>query len=70
MAPKRIVANCPHCLHTLLNEYPAFGGNYEVIHHSQLIDELIREPFDESRVVEGSTGHMNCYRFKAKRRKG
>jgi Fe-S oxidoreductase len=41
VAPKRIVANCPHCLHTLRNEYPAFGGNYEVIHHSQLIDELI-----------------------------
>jgi Fe-S oxidoreductase len=38
--PKRIVATCPHCLHTLKNEYPAFGGNYEVIHHTQLIDEL------------------------------
>ncbi|HJS29411.1 MAG TPA: heterodisulfide reductase-related iron-sulfur binding cluster [Anaerolineales bacterium] len=41
ISPRRIVANCPHCLHTLRNEYPAFGGNYEVIHHSQLIDELI-----------------------------
>ncbi|MBI4314910.1 MAG: (Fe-S)-binding protein, partial [Chloroflexi bacterium] len=38
--PKRIVAACPHCLHTLANEYPAFGGNYEVIHHTQLIEEL------------------------------
>jgi Fe-S oxidoreductase len=39
--PKRIVTSCPHCLHTLKNEYPAFGGNYTVIHHSQLIAELI-----------------------------
>ena len=41
-APKRIVTTCPHCLHTLKNEYPAFGGNYTVIHHTQLFDELIR----------------------------
>ena len=40
VAPKRIVTTCPHCLHTLKNEYPAFGGNYEVIHHTQLIEEL------------------------------
>jgi Fe-S oxidoreductase len=39
--PKRIVTTCPHCLHTLKNEYPAFGGNYQVIHHTQLIKELI-----------------------------
>ena len=40
VAPHRIVTSCPHCLHTLKNEYPAFGGNYEVIHHTQLINEL------------------------------
>ncbi len=39
----RIVTTCPHCLHTLKNEYPAFGGNYEVIHHTQLIEELYKE---------------------------
>ena len=39
--PKRIVTTCPHCLHTLRNEYPAYGGNYEVIHHTQLINELV-----------------------------
>ena len=39
--PRRIVTTCPHCLHTLKNEYPAFGGNYEVIHHTQLINELV-----------------------------
>jgi Fe-S oxidoreductase len=42
VAPKRIVGTCPHCLHTLKNEYPAFGGNYQVVHHTQLIDELIQ----------------------------
>ncbi|MCI0610068.1 MAG: 4Fe-4S dicluster domain-containing protein [Anaerolineae bacterium] len=39
--PKRIVTTCPHCLHTIKNEYPAFGGNYKVIHHTQLINELV-----------------------------
>jgi Fe-S oxidoreductase len=41
VGPKRIVTTCPHCLHTLKNEYPAFGGNYEVIHHTEFINELI-----------------------------
>ena len=39
--PKRIVTTCPHCMHTIKNEYPAFGGNYTVIHHTQLINELV-----------------------------
>ena len=39
--PKRIVATCPHCLHTIKNEYSAFGGNYEVMHHTQFINELV-----------------------------
>jgi Fe-S oxidoreductase len=38
---KKIVTACPHCFNTLKNEYPAFGGHYEVVHHTQLIDELI-----------------------------
>ncbi|GAB4524675.1 MAG: (Fe-S)-binding protein [Anaerolineales bacterium] len=42
VAPKRIVATCPHCLHTLKNEYPAFGGHYDVVHHTQLIQELLQ----------------------------
>ncbi|MDZ4752220.1 MAG: (Fe-S)-binding protein [Flavobacteriales bacterium] len=37
---KRIVTACPHCFNTLKNEYPELGGNYEVIHHTQLINEL------------------------------
>ncbi|HHJ52012.1 MAG TPA: (Fe-S)-binding protein, partial [Caldithrix abyssi] len=40
---KKIVTTCPHCLHTLKNEYPLFGGNYEVIHHTEFIDQLVRE---------------------------
>jgi Fe-S oxidoreductase len=39
--PKRIITSCPHCLHTIKNEYPAFGGNYEVAHHTQFINELV-----------------------------
>lgn len=41
VAPTRIVTTCPHCLHTLGNEYPHFGGNYQVLHHTSLINELI-----------------------------
>ena len=41
VAPKRIVTTCPHCLQTLKNEYPAFGGHYTVLHHTQLIEELL-----------------------------
>lgn len=63
IAPKRIVTTCPHCLHTLRNEYPAFGGHYQVIHHSQLINELILsgklrlKPSYSSKV----TFHDPCY---------
>ena len=38
---KRIVTACPHCFNTLKNEYPNLGGNYEVVHHTQLINELL-----------------------------
>lgn len=38
---KKIVTGCPHCFNTLKNEYPALGGNYEVIHHTQLMQELL-----------------------------
>ncbi len=40
---KKIVTTCPHCLHTLKNEYPQFGGDYEVIHHTELIEKLLSE---------------------------
>lgn len=40
---KRIVTTCPHCFHTIANEFPQLGGKYEVIHHTDYIDGLIRE---------------------------
>lgn len=57
-AIKKIVTACPHCFNTLKNEYPALGGHYEVIHHTQLIQQLI----DEGRLK--STGGQA---FKGKR---
>ena len=39
---KKIVTTCPHCFNTLKNEYPQLGGTYEVLHHSQFLDELIK----------------------------
>ncbi len=41
VAPKRILTTCPHCMHVLKNEYGQFGGNYDVVHHTAFIDELI-----------------------------
>ncbi|GAB5418897.1 MAG: (Fe-S)-binding protein [Crocinitomicaceae bacterium] len=40
---KKIVTACPHCFNTLKNEYPELGGKYEVIHHTQMIQELINQ---------------------------
>ena len=40
---KKVVATCPHCFNTLRNEYPQMGGDFEVVHYSQMVDELIRE---------------------------
>lgn len=60
---KKIVATCPHCFNTIANEYPQLGGEYEVIHHTQLLQHLI----DEGRLipvtpVEGLiTYHDPCY---------
>jgi Fe-S oxidoreductase len=66
VAPRRIVTTCPHCLHTLKNEYPAFGGNYEVVHHSQLIEDLlISGRLKQNSAVRNQTGsvafHDPCY---------
>ncbi len=60
---KKIVTMCPHCLQTLGNEYPEFGGEYEVVHHSQLLPELIAQ--GKLRVKSESNGsvvyHDACY---------
>jgi Fe-S oxidoreductase len=63
VSPKRIVTTCPHCLHTLKNEYKAFGGNYEVIHHTQLIEELLKQGKLQlnSAAREEITFHDPCY---------
>ena len=60
---KRIVTGCPHCLHTLKNEYGALGGRYEVMHHTQLIANLRN---DGRIAVNGEDGtratyHDPCY---------
>jgi Fe-S oxidoreductase/nitrate reductase gamma subunit len=39
---KKVITHCPHCFNTIKNEFPQFGGTYEVLHHSQVIDELVR----------------------------
>jgi Fe-S oxidoreductase len=64
VAPQRIVTTCPHCLHTLKNEYPAFGGRYQVVHHTELLQELIaqgRLKLDGSAPAELLTFHDPCF---------
>jgi Fe-S oxidoreductase len=59
----KIIANCPHCFNTLRNEYPDFGGDYEVIHHSELLARLVGEGKLAPRRAEGLsvTYHDSCY---------
>jgi Fe-S oxidoreductase len=38
---KKVITHCPHCFNTIKNEFPQFGGTYEVLHHSQVIDDLV-----------------------------
>ena len=62
VAPQRIVATCPHCLHTIKNEYPQFGGNYEVIHYTELINELVAVgKIEMDADAETVTFHDPCY---------
>lgn len=63
---KKIVTACPHCFNTLKNEYPALGGHYEVVHHTQLIQQLIAEgrvKMKEGGAFKGKriTYHDSCY---------
>jgi Fe-S oxidoreductase len=59
---RKIVASCPHCFNTLANEYPDFGGNYEVVHHSELLAELVREGRIAPAASEQTiTYHDSCY---------
>jgi Fe-S oxidoreductase/nitrate reductase gamma subunit len=60
---KTIVAACPHCFNTLKNEYPAFGGNYEVVHHTQFLQRLIADgKLNAPKFEAGSVAlHDPCY---------
>lgn len=58
---RRIVALCPHCVNTLLNEYPQLGGRYEAVHHTQLLAQLIDEKRLAPAVVDSATFHDPCY---------
>ena len=61
---KRVVASCPHCFNTLRNEYPQLGGSYQVVHHSQLIQELIdsgRLKVPAAVLRDGYAYHDPCY---------
>ncbi len=62
---KKIVAACPHCFNTLKNEYPALGGNYDVVHHTQFLNDLLKE--GKLKIEGGAfngkkiTYHDSCY---------
>ncbi|MCA1582960.1 MAG: 4Fe-4S dicluster domain-containing protein [Acidobacteria bacterium] len=60
---KKIVTNCPHCFNVIKNEYPPFGGRYEVLHGTELVSSLIAEGRIrlENRIDESITFHDPCY---------
>lgn len=57
----KIVASCPHCFNSLANEYPDFGGRYEVVHHTELLADLVRDGRLQPAAGEGTvTYHDSC----------
>ena len=60
---KKIVTACPHCYNTIKNEYPQFGGDFEVIHHTEFIADLLKG--NKLRITKGNGGivtyHDSCY---------
>ena len=60
---KKILVTCPHCYHSFKNEYPAFGGEYEVIHHTEFLQKLIADgTFKISQKIGKTlTYHDSCY---------
>jgi Fe-S oxidoreductase/nitrate reductase gamma subunit len=64
MGVRKIVTQCPHCFNTLQNEYPQLGGDYEVVHHSQLLEWLIAEgrlDMSDAHLDERVVYHDSCY---------
>jgi Fe-S oxidoreductase len=59
----KVVTGCPHCFNTLANEYPDFGGNYEVVHHSELLSKLVHDGRINPRRAgdQAITYHDSCY---------
>jgi Fe-S oxidoreductase len=62
-AGKTIVASCPHCFNTIANEYPQLGGNYEVVHHTQLLAKLVEQGkiTPVNAIEEKITYHDPCF---------
>jgi Fe-S oxidoreductase len=60
---RKVVASCPHCFNTIAREYPQLGGNYEVIHHTQLLAKLVEEGklTPVGKVEEKITYHDPCF---------
>ncbi|CAN5563880.1 (Fe-S)-binding protein [soil metagenome] len=60
---QKIVTSCPHCFNTLFNEYPQFGGNFEVVHHTEFLAELVKQGRLQPRngATQAVTYHDPCY---------
>lgn len=61
---KKIVTGCPHCYNSLKHEFPQFGGNYEVVHHTEMIEDLVNNgkiELKDDEVKSKVTFHDSCY---------
>ena len=60
---RKVIATCPHCFNTIKNEFPQFGGRYEVVHHTELLAGLITAGrLSPSKAIDGKfTYHDSCY---------
>jgi Fe-S oxidoreductase/nitrate reductase gamma subunit len=64
MGVQKIVTQCPHCFNTLKNEYPQYGGKWEVIHHSQFLEDLVDSgalDLSSAKLEERVVYHDSCY---------